>query len=218
MQSRFLVVACLALAALACDRQSPVGPVSQSTTTSAPAVVQWPNVVRDDRGNPIAGATISFWPAAGVVLSNEAGQFPLGPGYTEMVFASKAGYESDQKYVDASSVELKLHDIIRVSAGQSARLTIGPNDAPGGMPPEPYRTRVVRVVSNSTITVQIQLTADDNATAEYWIANGCGDRCSIRSAPSALRMDGGVEYEIWIRTPNVFGDRAFTVSVSQPEP
>jgi hypothetical protein len=216
MQTRIFVVACLALVPIACDQQLPTAPY-QSTTASTSGVAQWSNVVRDDRGNPITGATINFWPNVSVLLSNEAGRFPLPDGYVEMVFASKTGYESDQKYLDAPTIELTLHDIIRVSVGQSARLTIGPWDAPGGMPPEPYRTRVVRVVSNETVTAQIQVIADDNGPAEYWIQDNCGDRCLIRSALSTFRIAAGAEHQMRIRTPNSLGDRTFTVAMSRLE-
>lgn len=219
MQTRAFVVVYLALVPIACDQRLPTAPY-QPTTASTSKVAQLFNVVHDDGGNPIAGATLSFWPA-GVTLSDEAGRFQF-TGYTEWVTASKSGYESDEKSVDGLTVELTLHDIIRVSVGQSVRLTIGPGDAPGGMPAVPYRTRIVHLVSNETVTVQIQVLADDNAPAEYWIKHNCGssridEPCPIRSAPSTFRIEAGAELQMRIQTPNVLGARTFTVTMSRAE-
>jgi hypothetical protein len=210
---RGFVAATLALALIACNQRLPVAPTQSSGAANAPQLLQPPNIVRDDRGSPIAGATVSFWPPADTVTTNEAGRFPSPGGYVEMAFASKPGYESDRKYFDGPAVEMTLHDTIRVSVGQSARLTIGPFDAPGGGPPEPYRTRIVRVLSSSTVTAQIHVTDDANAPAEYLIQDNCGDFCPIRSGLSTFRLEGGTEYQLRIRTPNAGGDRTFTVAV-----
>ena len=214
MQSRPFVVASLLLGLISCSQGSPSAPV-QSTPASTSGVVQLPGVVRDDRGQPIAGAMISFWPPTGTVLTNEAGRFPLPGGYVEMAVASKDGYEYDQKFIDFDFVELTLHDIITVSVGQSARLTIGPNDAPGGMPADRYRTRIVHLASSEAVTAQIQVTADDNSPAEYWIDRRCVGSCPIESGFSTYRIEAGAELQMRIRTPNVLWNRTFTVSVAR---
>jgi hypothetical protein len=211
---RAFVGATLALGLIACNQRLPAGPAQSSGAANAPQLLQPSNIVRDDRGNPIAGATVAFWPPSDVVTTNEAGRFPSPGGYTEMAFAYKAGYESDRKYFDGPAVELTLHDVIRVAVGQSARLTLGPLDAPGGWPPEPYRTRIVHVVSPATVTAQIRVTDDANAPAEYLIQDNCGDLCPTRSGLSTFRLEAGAEYQLRIRTPNANGDRTFTVAVS----
>jgi hypothetical protein len=142
------VVACLALATGACDARSPVAPVSRSVT--APPVPM--GIIRDGEGTPIAGATVEFWPPGiSQLVTNDAGQFPLPSGYVETIQASKTGYEASWDFFKS---DLKLHAILRIAAGQSARVTIRPDDSLGGIG-QLRRVRRIRVFSNGDRIVHI---------------------------------------------------------------
>ena len=219
MQMRSFVAACLALGMIACDARSPVVPTPQPITPITPAAPtdrSW-GIVRDTRGNPVAGASITFWPQTGDASSNEAGEFEIPRVYLEDVFASKAGYESAWANADRF-VQLTLHDIITISPGQSARVTVRPDDSLGGSGGR-YRVRTIRVYSGGDRLVRVEVVADDNGPAEYWVQNDCGDVCPRLTVPSTFSLTGGSEVGVWIQIP--YGStqaRTFTVETSAQEP
>ena len=224
MQIRSLVVACLALGMIGCDERSPVVPVPQSTTSPAAPTLSGPvGVVRDTDGNPVAGAAISFWPPYGRTLfSNAAGEFEIPFIYYENISASKSGYESavaDAGEPGASA--LTLHNIIRISVGQSARVTVRPNDSygdyAGSLPPVRYRIRIVRVFATEPVTAQIEVVADDNGPVFYWTPQ-CGDVCRHVPSPTTLSIAAGSEYVLMIAIPDHSPvGRTFTISTSRAE-
>ena len=251
MRIRSFVVACLALGIVACEERSPVAPLPQSTTPTAPTEPTAPTapaaptdptappaptaptdppppaapppidlrfigVVHDSSGRPIAGASITFWPPVDERFSDQLGQFPLPVGhYLEAVFASKPGYESTAQYV-SNRVELALPDIIRIAAGQSARVTVGPNDSIGGYG-WLYRVRTIRVISGGDRIVRIQVLADDNGPVDYRVQNNCGDVCPPN--PPTFFLEGGGERQVTIQVPwQSTVNRTFTVVTSAEDP
>ena len=170
--------------------------------------------VRDARGNPIAGAAISFFPRTGEWFSDERGQFVL-PGYIEVVYASKPGYESAISWA-WDGVEMTLHDIIRIQPGQSVRMTVRPNDSLGGRGLS-YRVRTIRVFSGGDRIVSIQVLADDNGSVDYRVQDNCGDLCPRN--PPTFFIEGGGERQVHIQIPdNSTASRTFTVITSASDP
>jgi hypothetical protein len=200
-------VACLVLAMIACDARSPVAPIPQSTTPTAPAVPM--GTIRDGQGNPIAGASVNFWPLLGELLTNAAGQFPLPQ---ETIHAWKAGYESSW---DDYRTDLTLHEILRIPAGQSVRVTIRPDDSLGGSAPS--RVRTVRVFSNGDRIVHIQVLADDNGSVDYMVYGDCSRACSPN--PSSFFVEGGGERLVQIQiNRQATASRTFTVTTEAKDP
>jgi hypothetical protein len=215
MQIRSSVAACLAVGMIACDAGSHGGPY-QPVAPVAPTSFQHFGIVHDSRGNPIAGADVSYWPEIGTKeFSDETGHFEL-PGYFEEVYASKPGYES--AIADASNdIQLTLHEIIRIPAGQSARVTVGPGDSIGG-PALRYRVRTIRVFSNGDRIVGLQLLADDNGPVDYRLPQLCGDLCAPNS-PTTFLIEGGGERKVDIVVPKESTvSRTFTLITSAQDP
>ena len=215
-QIRVFVVASIAVATVGCNAATPVGP-SQPLTSTTPNSLRDFGTVVDSRGNPIAGAAVSFWPeAVEKLVSNESGRFDLPPGYIEYVFASKPGYEGAAAEW-SRDVYLKLHDVIRIAAGQSARVTVGPRDSLGG-PGLDYWVRSVRVFSNGDRRVGLQLVADDNGPGDYRVPQVCGDLCQPNS-PATIFIEGGGERVVQILLPvGTTASRTFTLVTTAEDP
>ena len=173
-------------------------------------------MVRDSSGQPVAGVSVTFWPDLGERVSDQLGQFPVPiNNYFEAVFASKPGYESTSQNV-SGRIELILHDIIRIPAGQSARVTVGPNDSMGGYG-WLYRIRSIRVISGGDRLVRIQVVADDNGPVDYRVHNNCGDFCPAN--PATFFLEGGGERRVTIQVPwQSTISRTFTVATSAEDP
>ena len=209
------VVACLALATGACDARSPVAPVTKSVT--APPVPM--GIIHDGDGTPIAGATVEFWPPGiSQEVTNDAGQFPLPPGYIEIIQASKTGYEASWDFFKS---DLKLHAILRIAAGQSVRVTIRPDDSLGGIGGL-RRVRKIRVFSNGDRIVHIAVMADDNGPVEYYVYGLSGEGCGGRPCPSnpaTFFVDGGRERGVELQMdPQSTTSRTFTVVTQAEDP
>ena len=212
-----VVVACLALATTACGAGSPVAPVAQSVTPAAPVVPM--GTIEDGQGNPIAGATVSFWPPGiSQELTNGAGQFPLPQQYVEVIQASKAGYEGSWDFFKSV---LRLHEILRIPAGQSVRVTIRPDDSLGGSG-QLRRVRRIRVFSNGDRIVHIQVLADDNGAVDYMVFGVSGEGCyglPCPLNPSTFFVDGGGErgVELQMDAQSTIS-RTFTVVTRAEDP
>ena len=149
--------------------------------------------IRDGEGNPIAGATVAFWPpGVSQEVTNDAGRFPLPPEYVETIQASKAGYEGSW---DFFKPDLRLHAILRIAAGQSVRVTIRPDDSLGGIG-QLRRVRKIRVFSNGDRIVHIEVAADDNGPVDCYACGVSGEGCAGRPCPpnpSTFFVEGGGE-------------------------
>ena len=213
MPIRFSAVACLALATIACDARLPVAP-APSTTPVAPATPMVPmGTIRDGHGNPVAGASVNFWPLPDALLTNEAGQFPLPQGYVETIHAWKSGYESSW---DDYRPDLTLHEIVRIPAGQSVRVTVRPDDSLGGSAPS--RVRTIRVFSNGDRIVRIQVLADDNGPVDYRVyGDDCGGKCPTN--PPMFFVEGGGERLVQLQIHRQSTtSRTFTVTTQAEDP
>jgi len=212
-----VVVACLATTA--CDAGLPVAPVAQSVTPAAPVMSM--GTIRDGQGNPVAGAAVSFWPAGiSQQLTDGAGQFPLPIGqYVETIHASKSGsYEGSWDFFKSV---LRLHEILRIPAGQSVRVTIRPDDSLGGIG-QLGRVRRIRVFSNGDRMVHIQVSADDNGPVDYWVFGVSGEDCGGRPCPpnpSTFFVEGGGERGVeLLMDAQLTTSRTFTVMTQAKDP
>jgi len=217
MRIKSLLGAWLAVAVVACSGgQTVVAPLPLSPTPIGPT--QWMGMVRDDRGNPIPGATVTFWPPGDKLISNEAGQFSLA-GYFERIYASKPGYENGI----ASDVNptVTLQDIVKIPAGQSVRVTVRPDDSLGG-PFGRYHVRQVHVFTGGDRIVQIHVVADDGGPVvgmvDYSVQPDCGDVCRT-TLPTTFIMYGGTERLVLVHIPDTSTvSRTFTVVTEAEDP
>ena len=131
MRSKLAVVFALAIAVAACD--TPVTPTPGNPPSPPPPAPQTDRrvtgVVRDIQGQPIAGALVRSF--AGTVFSGDDGRYDvsIGSATVASLSASKTGYESTDQYVSGDAKDLVLHEIVRISVGESINVTVGLNDS-----------------------------------------------------------------------------------------
>lgn len=206
----------LVLGGVGCDERSPVAPAASPPTVSAPtapATRQITGVVRDDHGSPVAGAALTVYPGNHKLVSDAAGQFDVtvATSGNGSVFATKPDYESTYRYFSTSPFDVVLHDIIRLPVGQSARITVRPDDSIGGWDEE-YRYRVLRVASSESVRAEIHVIADDNQPADYWVQS---TTCCTSPSVAVVDIPGGTERQVEVRIPwNATASRTFTVITS----
>ena len=221
MPIRSLAVVSLAFGIIACGERSPVTPLPQSTPLSVPqSTTSRSGVVRDERGAPVAGATVWAMPPGVRVLSDADGRF-VAPAVGGMIwmYAEKAGYEPDSQETIAATRDLTLHDVLKMTVGESIRVTVGPNDPwiyvwdPGMRVELNYRIRVVHVTANVQSRVELRLAADDGRPGQLSVRNAC---CAV--SPGVLDMAAGTEVEVEIRHDGwTTGSRTFTLSASRQD-
>ena len=213
MRGTWFTVVFLASACVGCgsDNLSPAPAPSASAAPSSAAAIT--GVVRDDRGAPIAGATVWAAPGQVTVLSDANGKFstPIGsnPGRWVWVFASKPGYEPDAQQISVRTSDLTLHDLITVAAGESVRVTVRPNDPnlwiiDKALREFDYRIRIVRLSAAVTSRVTVRLVADDGGPAEL-VVRGQEEN------PGVVTMSAGSEVELEIRVIAGSPSRTFTL-------
>ena len=219
MPVRSLAVVSLTFGMIACGEPSPAAPVTQSTppTTQTPTATRT-GVVRDERGTPVAGATVWAMPPGVPVLSDADGRF-VAPAVGGMIwiYASKAGYEPDSQETIAATRDLTLRDVIRIPVGGSVRVTVGPNDPwiyvwdQDAWVERNYRIRVVHIKADAHSRVELGLVADDGGRGELSVRNAC---CVV--SPGVLDMAAGTDVEVEIRLDGwTTASRTFTLTASR---
>jgi hypothetical protein len=128
----------LALLAVNCD-SAPTAPTRLQAPGAPPRALT--GTVVDSSGQPVAGATIipvaQSWTDTAAVTSDPAGlyMFPLRPGVAGSVEIriEKDGFEPSLKVVSLDRAEdvvatLRLHPVMRISVGDTVRLSIDAED------------------------------------------------------------------------------------------
>jgi hypothetical protein len=155
-------------------------------------------VVLDDRGAPIAGASV-FAPTGTADETDDRGLFyvtstaPYGAYFGLSVY--KTGYEPQNLFVRGPTEVVTLHDIVRLPVGESIRITMGANESVD--PDVEYRYRRVRIVSSTPTAVELSVTAADGGTPDWELEKG---PC-CPSPPTVVTSidDVGVELVAWFR-------------------
>jgi hypothetical protein len=210
-----LLMAVLAVGLMACGSDSPTAPTPTPplVPSDAPRLT---GVVLDDRGAPIAGATVSA--ALGSSdETDEQGRFFVTTNAPDGVYFGldvyKPGYEGrHHTYVRGPTEVITLHDVIRLPVGESVRVTIGPNDPVGGE--LEYRYRIVRIVSSTPTHLDVSVASDDGAAPD-WMFNR-GPCCPSPPSVVASIEDVGAELVAYLRVPWwPLVSRTYTVTTSR---
>jgi hypothetical protein len=151
------VVLCLLLIG-ACDSPPtastlPTSPTPGNTPAAGTRVI---GSVTDERGVPIAGASISLAPQTVGTVTNPDGFYELsgafGSSYGFPLLATREGYEPNYQWVPFATEAVRnfrLRAVIRVSAGEGLSVSVDADDTLYGSS-EQYRARRVRVVALGT--------------------------------------------------------------------
>jgi hypothetical protein len=169
-------------------------------------------VVRDDRGQPIAGARVTtFGPPTLTTETDDAGGFKLAVGALHGVFlrADKAGYESDAQYAFGGTRDLVLHDLISIRIGASIKVTVAPDDPLWGFDHE-YRSRTVNIVPHSEVAMDVAVRGDDGQPGELAVP---GKPCC--SSRELVNVSSGADVQVRILIPwNAGTSLTFTLVTS----
>lgn len=213
MRSKLAVVFALAIAVAACDT-----PVTPTPRNPPPPLPQEPQVdrrvtgvVRNIQGQPIDGALVRS--SAGTAFSDDAGRYDVSIGsfIVASLTASKAGYESTDQYVTEGAKDLLLHDIVRISVGESINVTVGLNDSIWETIFDEYRSRIVRILSDTDQRVDLQLVDASGGPGQMVLSPGI---CCV--ALSTVNLIRGIDYLVRIVVPWASpAERTFTLRTSR---
>jgi hypothetical protein len=214
MRSKLAVVFALALAAAACD--TPVTPTPGNPPPPSPPTPQVERrvtgVVRDIQGQPIAGVLVRSW--VGTAFSGDDGRYDvsIGSATVTSLTASKTGYESTDQYVSGGPKDLLLHEIVRISVGESIDVTVGPNDSIWETAFfEEYRSRIVRILSDTDTRVDLHVVDASGSPGQMVVPPG---NCCV--ALSTVNFIRGIDYLVRIVVPWAGpAERTFTLRTSR---
>jgi hypothetical protein len=149
-----LVVVFGLLLAVACD-SPPTAPTWLRTPPPAYTPFRVTGRVTDERGMPIAGASISLFQQPNTVTnadgSYELSDAPANP-YGFGLSATREGYERNDQWVAfaAEAVQnFRLRAVVRITSGEGLTVVVDSDDTLYGVS-EQYRARRVRVVAQGT--------------------------------------------------------------------
>jgi Carboxypeptidase regulatory-like domain len=153
MGKRLVVVFGLLLAG-ACD-SPPTVPTWLRTPPPAYAPFRVTGRVTDERGMPIAGASISLFQQPDTVTnadgSYELSDAPANPNGFRL-FATQEGYERNYQWVEFAAEAVRnfrLRAVVRIASGEGLTVGVDSDDTVYGLS-EQYRARRVRVVARGT--------------------------------------------------------------------
>lgn len=136
----------------------------------------------------------------------------MGPVPVALLTASKAGYESTDQYVTEGTKDLLLHEILRISVGESINVTVGLDDSSLEAAFGEYRSRVVRILSDTDTRVDLHLVDASGSAGQMVLSPGV---CCV--SRSTVNLIGGIDYLVWIVVPWATpGERTFTLRTSRP--
>jgi hypothetical protein len=134
-------------------------------------------IARDDEGRPVAGAKVIFypWPSSlvneAIAETDPSGVYGVtfvagrdAVGGIAHLLTEKSGYETDDRYIVPKGPEvtqdLTVYRIKRLTAGDSTRVTVRPDDPLCGIDDD-WTCRAVRITAPSSGTLSIAATLGD---------------------------------------------------------
>ena len=195
-------------------------------------------LVTDDAGTPISGATVRALvdPYTGPsVVTDASGRYSIpfassrganaGPPGTELAVAmalvESSGYDWHARYVVAPTEQVvenfRLHRIRRITAGESAVVTVAPDDRVCTGDTSPGRETIcgtlhVVAPTDGTLTVEAFPTEGRSALASLAVF---GSRSGGTGNPVSIRVGTGTEYTAVLALPwGLTASQSFVVKTS----
>ena len=136
----------------------------------------------------------------------------IGSATVASLSASKTGYESTDQYVSGDAKDLVLHEIVRISVGESIDVTLGPNDSIWyTIFDDAYRSRIVRILSDADTRVDLHLVDAGDGPGQMVVPSA---PCCV--ALSTVNLIRGIDYLVRIVVPwATTGERTFTLRTSR---
>lgn len=181
------------------------GPVAQPAPGRTSFILS--GFITDREGRPIANAEVRV--PGKVVATGAAGYYSVDvlKGPTE-VSVSKDGYEGDSRPVNVFSdarQDFVLSTMIRITAGDSATVTLSPND-----PSYPFRDfyeecgspcRIIRFAAPASLTGTVSITAsarDKTLRLTAYYASGEGGLCCGSQFSLSQIVGPGGDIVLWV--------------------
>lgn len=173
----FAIITLFGLAIYGCSQKTPTEPTPIPASMAPAAPQPAPNVqilrvrgrVIDGEGRAVAGARLTSWfDSKDSAMSDAQGMFDFGVSLKEQdrsfwVTVEKPGYETSElaRTVEAASAtSLPLHAIRNITAGESWRASISPDDSACGYH-WGYVCRRLRVKVHMSGTLSMEVTSED---------------------------------------------------------
>jgi hypothetical protein len=215
------------------------GPSRSPSPPQSSIVFEMTGVVTDDEGIPVPGATVTVWHDAfvesSVVVTDASGRYSVrfssargsnaGPPGTElsvgMALIDAPGYDWYARYIVTPTEQVvenfRLHRIHRITAGESAVVTVAPHDRVCGSDYSPGRETICGVVhvvapSDGTLTVEAVPAEGASAIARLEVF---GSRGGGTGNPTSIPVTAGTEYMAVLAVPwGLTASQSFVVKTS----
>jgi len=198
-------------------------------------------IVTDQEGTPVPGATVMAWEdySGPSVLTDESGRYKLsftgvpgsikGPAGTEeavaFIHVEASGYERYARYLLGTTQHLvenvQLRRIKRITTGESAVLTIAPDDTVcvlDGLPGRDLVCGIVRVVVPASGILSIGAVPQQAGSAIPML-RAFGGGTGGWGNPTSFRVTAGTEYTVTVEVPWGFtGSQSFVVNATMALP
>ena len=203
MVKRLVVVFGLLLVG-GCESPPSVPTPSTSPPANAPppATIRVTGRVTDERGMPIAGASISLFQQPSAV-TNTDGSYELsaaGSSSGLALFATREGYERNYQWVPAAESvrNFRLRAVRRMTSGEALTLVVDADDTLYGAA-EQYRARRVHVVAQQTGNLVVDGSSSTTGRP-VWLSDN--DFEYFPCCPARLMFDvsGGQEVSVYVLT------------------
>ncbi len=195
--------------------------------------------VTDDEGTPVSGATVTVWHDAfvesSVVVTDASGRYSVrfssargsnaGPPGTELsvgiALIEAPAYDWYARYIVTPTEQVvenfHLHRIHRITAGESAVVTVAPHDRVCGIDYSPGRETICGVVyvvapADGILTVEAVPAEGGSALHSLEVYGSLGGG---RGNPTSIQVTAGREYKADLALPWGFtGSKSFVVKTS----
>ena len=220
----------LVISASACGGSAvPTTPTPPSSAAPSPTTAGLSGRVTDRATSaPIAGAKVTAsYPGNLSATTDGLGNYRLNglPAHFAIVWATADNYEADVHYFRSESQDFRPHPIKRIAPGDSAVVTVAPDDplcannmtSPGWG--ADHVCRIVRIVAPSDGTMTLEaMPLDDGERPLLVVEAGWGEPgcCSQRLGnPTSIKVTAGTEVIAHIEVPtSSTAKRSFTLNTS----
>ena len=192
----------LAVVLAACD-----GDRSPAAPSEGPPTLQMSGHVLDGLDNGVSGARVSVMHMDGPMVesvSDSAGAYALAiPAFQQRIYAvvEKSGYEESViKVVGATNDitrDLRLHHILRVTAGQTVELAGRSDDPICGIDDYEFPCRRVRIVSQFAGQLRVDATSEGAAAHNIRLQSPGRSEEALETLRLAVTAGSETSIDVW---------------------